>query len=107
MDKAKHAAREFKRLFNGENMQSKSATQCQTPQPDMRGLIAFLDVSFRYPSRMDQPILRRLNLTVKPGQFVALAGASGSGKSTIISLLKRFYNPMTGGIYIDGRNAAT
>jgi ATP-binding cassette subfamily B (MDR/TAP) protein 1 len=48
-----------------------------------------------------------LNLTVKPGQFVALVGASGSGKSTIISLLERFYNPMTGEIYIDGRNIAT
>jgi ATP-binding cassette subfamily B (MDR/TAP) protein 1 len=107
MGKAKHAAREFKRLFSGETMQSKSATQRQKPQPDMRGLIEFRDVSFRYPSRLDQPILRRLNLTVKPGQFVALVGASGSGKSTIISLLERFYNPMTGEIYIDGRNIAT
>ncbi|GAQ08512.1 leptomycin B resistance protein pmd1 [Aspergillus lentulus] len=106
MGKAKHAAREFKRLFSGETMQSQSATQRQRPQPDMRGLIEFRDVSFRYPNRLDQPVLRRLNLTVKPGQFVALVGASGSGKSTIISLLERFYNPMTGAIYIDGRNIA-
>ncbi|GFG16352.1 leptomycin B resistance protein pmd1 [Aspergillus udagawae] len=107
MGKAKHAAGEFKRLFSGETMKSMSGTARQKFQPDMRGLIEFRDVSFRYPSRLDQPVLRRLNLTVKPGQFVALVGASGSGKSTIISLLERFYNPMTGGIYIDGRNIAT
>jgi ATP-binding cassette subfamily B (MDR/TAP) protein 1 len=109
MGKAKHAAGEFKRLFSGETMKSKSVsgTAHQNTQADMRGLIEFRDVSFRYPSRIDQPVLRRLNLTVHPGQFVALVGASGSGKSTIISLLERFYNPLTGGIHIDGQNIAT
>ncbi|RHZ70739.1 hypothetical protein CDV55_108019 [Aspergillus turcosus] len=107
MGKAKHAAGEFKRLFSGETMKSQSGPSAQNSQPDMRGLIEFRDVSFRYPSRIDQPVLRRLDLTVHPGQFVALVGPSGSGKSTIISLLERFYNPLTGGIYIDGRNIAT
>lgn len=57
---------------------------------------------FRYPTRPNQPVLRGLNLQVKPGQYVAFVGASGCGKSTAIALLERFYDPLVGGIYVDG-----
>ena len=53
---------------------------------NIEGAIEFRDVHFRYPTRLGQPVLRGLNLTVKPGQYVALVGASGCGKSTTIAL---------------------
>ncbi|KAK9760001.1 hypothetical protein K7432_016415 [Basidiobolus ranarum] len=67
-----------------------------------QGFIEFRNVSFSYPSRPDVPILKGFNLEVKPGQTVALVGSSGSGKSTCIQLLERFYDPIEGSVLIDG-----
>ncbi|KAJ5641516.1 hypothetical protein N7490_005516 [Penicillium lividum] len=72
----------------------------------MQGEVEFRDVHFCYPTRPEQPVLRGLDLTVKPGQYVALVGPSGCGKSTTISLLERFYDCLDGGVYVDGRNIA-
>ena len=58
--------------------------------------MTFHDVHFRYPNRPTVPVLRGLNLEVKPGQTVALVGASGCGKSTIMALLQCFYSPDSG-----------
>ncbi|CAM8951472.1 unnamed protein product [Rhodiola kirilowii] len=68
----------------------------------VRGDIEFKDVHFHYPSRPDSQILKDFNLKVDAGQTVGLVGSSGSGKSTIISLLQRFYNPAKGNILLDG-----
>ena len=46
-------------------------------------------------------------MTVKPGQYVALVGASGCGKSTTIALLERFYDPLVGGVYVDGKEISS
>ena len=67
------------------------------------GRIEFKNVTFRYPSRKNY-VLSHFNLTIEPNQSVAIVGHSGSGKSTIASLLLRFYNVKRGGIYIDGRD---
>ena len=71
---------------------------------EVRGEIEFRNVEFAYPSRPDTPVLQGLNLRVKPGKTIGLVGGSGSGKSTIISLLERFYNPVNGRIYLDKKS---
>lgn len=69
---------------------------------DFKGRIAFKDVEFRYPTREDQVVVSQLNFRVKAGQTVAFVGSSGSGKSTIIQLIERFYIPSSGRILFDG-----
>ena len=81
-----------------------------TPQEDesgkeqfhrVKGNISFIDVSFRYPSA-ERPTLDGVTFQVEPGQTVALVGASGGGKTTISSLIPRFYTPTSGSIALDG-----
>ncbi|XP_022937696.1 ABC transporter B family member 21-like isoform X1 [Cucurbita moschata] len=69
---------------------------------NLKGEIEFRHVSFKYPSRPDVQILRDLSLTIRSGKTVALVGESGCGKSTVISLLQRFYDPDSGSITLDG-----
>lgn len=69
--------------------------------PDRLERVEFRDVGFAYAD--NEPVLQGFNLSVNPGETIALVGASGGGKSTIVSLLARFYEPTQGGIYIDGR----
>ncbi|KAL9710959.1 hypothetical protein Ac2012v2_005499 [Leucoagaricus gongylophorus] len=66
------------------------------------GEISLEDIKFHYPSRPNVPIVKGLNLTFKAGKTAALVGASGSGKSTIISLIERFYDPTEGTVKLDG-----
>ncbi|KAE9191335.1 ABC transporter B family member 2 [Phytophthora fragariae] len=71
------------------------------------GRIQALSVNFTYPSRPDVQILNDYNVTIEPGQTVAFVGASGGGKSTLIALLERFYDPSSGSILLDGRDIKT
>merc|ERR1740138_768251 len=66
------------------------------------GHIEFRGVSFRYPMRPDVQVYNGLNLTIEPGETVALVGPSGCGKSTAVSLLERFYDPQDGAVLLDG-----
>src|ERR1700678_193843 len=73
---------------------------------ESKGDIRFEDVTFRY--RPELPMaLRNLNLHIAPGKYFALVGASGAGKSTILSLLLRFYEPDSGAILLDGKDTRT
>jgi len=70
----------------------------------LRGDLAFRDIFFRYPTRPEARVLRGLSLNVEKGQTIALVGSSGCGKSKVIQLLQRFYDPLSGNISIDGEN---
>ncbi|KAF2264957.1 P-loop containing nucleoside triphosphate hydrolase protein [Lojkania enalia] len=68
----------------------------------LKGHVELQSVRFTYPGRPDHRVLKGADLTAEPGQFVALVGASGSGKSTVMALLERFYDPTTGAVLVDG-----
>ena len=73
--------------------------------PAFKGKIEFDKVNFAY--KPDQPVLRDLSFSIEPGQVAALVGPTGSGKSTIISLIPRFYDPASGVVKIDGIDVRT
>ena len=68
--------------------------------PKLKGQIEFENVSFSYTP--DQPILKNMSFTIEPGQMAALVGPTGVGKTTIVSLIARFYDPVEGVVRIDG-----
>lgn len=70
------------------------------PSTRVEGDVGLENVTFSYPSRPDYSVLRNLNLTVKSGSALAVVGSSGSGKSTIASLLLRYYDPSAGKAFV-------
>ncbi|XP_037366487.1 ATP-dependent translocase ABCB1 isoform X2 [Talpa occidentalis] len=78
------------------------STEGQKPKM-LEGNVTFNEVVFNYPTRPDIPVLQGLSLEVKKGQTLALVGSSGCGKSTVVQLLERFYDPMAGTVLIDGK----
>ncbi|KAH9301194.1 hypothetical protein KI387_012777 [Taxus chinensis] len=70
----------------------------------VNGELDFKNVGFAYPSRPHTEVLHNFCLTIPGGQTVALVGSSGSGKSTVVALLERFYDPVAGDIMVDGIN---
>ncbi|CAL9133729.1 unnamed protein product [Musa textilis] len=74
------------------------------PVDSVRGEIELRHVDFAYPSRPDVTIFKDFNLRIRAGQSQALVGASGSGKSTVIALIERFYDPTAGKVLIDGKD---
>jgi ABC-type multidrug transport system fused ATPase/permease subunit len=77
-----------------------------SPLP-IQGRIEFRDVDFHYASRPDMPVLHGVSFTAEPGQRIALVGPSGAGKSTIAALVLRFYDPVSGSLLIDSKDAST
>eukprot|EP00347_Sterkiella_histriomuscorum_P022139 403331544 len=71
---------------------------------NIKGRIELKNVTFTYPSRPEQKVLDNFSAVFEEGKTTAIVGASGSGKSTIIQLLERFYDPDQGDVYIDGQN---
>ena len=82
-------------------------TKPVSPPKIWSGEINFSDVTFAYPTRADEAALSHVNLNIQPGETIALVGLSGAGKSTIIQLLQRFYDPDEGKIFLDGIDIKT
>ncbi|GFQ02953.1 ABC transporter b family member 19 [Phtheirospermum japonicum] len=74
------------------------------PVQSIRGEIELRHVDFAYPSRPDMMVFKDFNLRIRAGQSQALVGASGSGKSSVIALIERFYDPIGGKVMIDGKD---
>ena len=72
------------------------------PAPPLRGRIEFRDVSFEYET--GRTVLSHINLAIAPGEKIAIVGATGTGKSTLVSLVPRFYDPSDGEVRIDGQD---
>jgi len=88
-------------LLHAEDAVTDPARPVPVPRP-VRGEIAFEDVVFHYPARPTQPALDGISLRIRPGETVALVGPSGAGKTTIIQLILRFYDPDSGTVRLDG-----
>ena len=73
--------------------------------PRFKGAIEFQDVSFAY--KLGTPILSHINLCIPPGQKLAIVGGTGAGKSTLVSLVLRFYDPTAGAVLVDGKDIWT
>lgn len=82
-----------------------SRAESAAPTARLTGAVRFDAVHFHYPSRPELPVLRGVSLNVRAGEKVALVGPSGAGKSTLTALLLRFYEPETGALFLDGKNA--
>ncbi|ESS15038.1 putative multidrug export ATP-binding/permease protein [Betaproteobacteria bacterium MOLA814] len=84
------------------------ATHTQPLKPSHQGLdVQLINVQFAYPSRLEMPALHGINLHIKAGTTVALVGASGAGKTTIMQLLQRFYDTQDGSILLQGTSIKT
>ncbi|KAM8793831.1 antigen peptide transporter 2 [Eudromia elegans] len=68
----------------------------------LRGHVAFRNVTFAYLTRPEEPVLQDVSFELRPGEVTALAGLNGSGKSTCVALLERFYEPQAGAVLLDG-----
>ncbi|KAI0032067.1 P-loop containing nucleoside triphosphate hydrolase protein [Vararia minispora EC-137] len=99
---AQGAASDMIRLMDSVPEVDSESTEGKIPQQPVVGHIKVEDVHFRYPTRPGVRVLRGLNLDIRPGMYVALVGASGCGKSTVIQLVERFYDPLSGRVTLDG-----
>ncbi|MGE5329315.1 MAG: ABC transporter ATP-binding protein [Deltaproteobacteria bacterium] len=73
-------------------------------EPIKEGRIVFDDVSFRYANAVGEPVLKNITFSAMPGETVAILGSTGSGKSTLVNLIPRFYDAISGKILIDDKN---
>lgn len=101
LSQAAGAAERLSELLAEESAVAAPAVPMPLPVPP-RGAVEFRDVAFAYPARPERSALHGLSFRVEPGETVAIVGPSGAGKTTIFSLLLRFYDPQAGAVLVDG-----
>ncbi len=102
LQRAAGATERLVELLEAEDpVQDPSSAAKQLPEPVL-GHICFEDIKFNYPARPDVAALDGVSLEIKPGETVAFVGPSGAGKTTIIQMILRFYDPQSGRITFDG-----
>ena len=101
LQRAAGATERLVELLNAQDTVNDPVSPKALPKP-VSGRIQFDDVTFRYPARPDVLALDGLSLTVTPGETVAFVGPSGAGKTTVIQLIQRFYDPDAGHVSLDG-----
>ena len=94
----------FEILEKPSEIEVKKEDAATTAVLNLKGDIEYKNVQFAYPTREDVEVLNNINLHISSGSKIALVGASGSGKSTIVALLQRFYDCSDGAILIEGQN---
>ncbi|UWQ92456.1 ATP-binding cassette domain-containing protein [Rhodobacteraceae bacterium M382] len=102
LQRAAGATERLIELLNARDNVRDPETPGQLSTP-VRGEILFDDVSFRYPARPDTSALENVTLKIEPGETVAFVGPSGAGKTTVIQMIQRFYDPNAGQILLDGQ----
>jgi ATP-binding cassette subfamily B protein len=78
--------------------------ELESGDPENEYSIEFNDVDFRYPSAVGRPVLEGINLKITRGETLAIIGATGSGKSSLVKLIPRFYDANSGSVFVDGRD---
>ncbi|MCE8513305.1 ATP-binding cassette domain-containing protein [Ruegeria pomeroyi] len=106
LQRAAGATERLVELLNADDTVNDPAQPVAMALP-VQGEIAFDNVTFRYPARPDQVALDGMSLTVRPGETVAFVGPSGAGKTTVIQLIQRFYDPQSGRVLLDGQDLTT
>ena len=105
MDKAKEALISIYKVLNIHSEIDPEETSGKTAATNnFKGKIEFRNVSFSYPTRNKIKVLKDISFTIQPGQSIAFVGPSGSGKSSIVQLIERFYDASSGEILIDDVN---
>ncbi len=99
--RASGAAQRLSELLSERPGIAAPANPVALPQPAL-GSVAFENVTFRYPTRLEVSALHDFSLSIAPGETVAVVGPSGAGKSTLFQLIQRFYDPEGGTIRVDG-----
>ena len=103
LSRAQACARRINEVLDTEPSVENSDRSAARPLPAPRGAVEFRDVSFKYvASGTGDDVLEHISFTVRPGQFVAIVGGTGTGKSSLVNLIPRFYDVTGGAVLVDG-----
>ena len=106
LQRAAGATERLVELLEAEDAVRDPAAPVPVQRP-VRGEITFESVNFSYPSRPQTRALENVELTIRPGETVALVGPSGAGKTTVVQMIQRFYDPASGRVLLDGQDLTT
>ncbi|UZJ36809.1 ABC transporter ATP-binding protein [Prosthecochloris sp. SCSIO W1103] len=106
IQKASSAQTRLNEIFDAKPDITDSLAMEDLPE-NVRGRIEFRNVSFHYPGNEEQDVLSNISFTIEPGSKVAIVGATGSGKTSLVNLIPRLYDPQSGTVLFDGRDIRT